>query len=54
MTCWLLLVPAPWARCMVQVAALKTPKKLVVIGMVDERLELAKQYSADVVINPSG
>jgi threonine dehydrogenase-like Zn-dependent dehydrogenase len=39
--------------CMVQVAALKTPKKLVVIDMVDERLELAKQYGADVVINPS-
>ena len=39
--------------CMVQVAALKTPKKLVVIDMVDERLELAKKFGADVVINPS-
>jgi L-iditol 2-dehydrogenase len=39
--------------CMVQVAALKTPKKLVVIDMVDERLELARQFGADVVINPS-
>ena len=39
--------------CMVQVAALKTPKKLVVIDMVDELLELAKKYGADVVINPS-
>ena len=38
--------------CMVQIAALKTPKKLVVIDMVDERLELAKLYGADVVINP--
>lgn len=39
--------------CMVQVARLKTPKKLVVIDMVDERLELARQFGADVVINPS-
>ena len=39
--------------CMVQVAALKTPKKLVVIDMVDERLELARQYGADVTINPA-
>ncbi|ETK15227.1 putative zinc-binding dehydrogenase [Pseudomonas sp. FH4] len=39
--------------CMVQVARLKTPKKLVVIDMVDERLELARQLGADVVINPS-
>lgn len=35
-----------------QVAHLKTPKKLVVIDLVDERLHLAKQYGADVVINP--
>ncbi|MBF7141629.1 MULTISPECIES: alcohol dehydrogenase catalytic domain-containing protein [Pseudomonas] len=38
--------------CMVQVAHLKTPRKLVVIDMVDERLELARQFGADVVINP--
>jgi threonine dehydrogenase-like Zn-dependent dehydrogenase len=34
-----------------QIARLKTPKKLVVIDMVEERLELAKTYGADVVIN---
>lgn len=39
--------------CMVQVAHLKTPRKLVVIDMVDERLELARQFGADVVINPA-
>lgn len=39
--------------CMVQVAHLKTPRKLVVIDLVDERLELARQYGADVVINPA-
>lgn len=38
---------------MTQVAHLKTPKKLVVIDLIDERLELAKQYGADVVINPT-
>ena len=37
---------------MVQVAHLKTPKKLVVIDPVDERLALAKTFGADVVINP--
>ncbi|WP_050476713.1 alcohol dehydrogenase catalytic domain-containing protein [Herbaspirillum rhizosphaerae] len=38
---------------MVQVARLKTPKKLIVIDMVDERLELARIFGADVVINPA-
>lgn len=38
---------------MVQVAKLKTPRKLVVIDMVDERLELARQFGADVVLNPA-
>ncbi len=38
---------------MVQVAHLKTPKKLVVIDPVDERLALAKSFGADVVINPA-
>ena len=37
---------------MVQVAHLKTPKKLIVIDMVDERLALAQRYGADVIINP--
>ncbi|AZZ91745.1 erythritol/L-threitol dehydrogenase [Hahella sp. KA22] len=43
----------PLGLCMIQVARLKTPKKLVVIDMVDERLELAKDFGADVVLNPS-
>jgi L-iditol 2-dehydrogenase len=42
----------PIGLMMVQVAKLKTPKKLVAIDMVPERLELAKRYGADVVINP--
>ena len=42
----------PLGLCMVQVARLKTPKKLIVIDAIDERLELAKKYGADVVINP--
>jgi L-iditol 2-dehydrogenase len=37
---------------MTQVAHLKTPKKLVVIDLVDERLELAREYGADITINP--
>ncbi|WP_245555246.1 alcohol dehydrogenase catalytic domain-containing protein [Hahella ganghwensis] len=43
----------PLGLCMVQVAKLKTPRKIVVIDMVDERLELAKAFGADVVLNPS-
>ena len=42
----------PIGLMMVQVARLKTPKKLVVIDMVPERLELARRFGADVVINP--
>jgi threonine dehydrogenase-like Zn-dependent dehydrogenase len=42
----------PLGLMMTQVARLKTPKKLVVIDMLDERLDLAKQYGADVTINP--
>lgn len=42
----------PLGLCMVQIARLKTPKKLVVIDAIDERLELAKSYGADIVINP--
>ena len=43
----------PLGLFMVQVAHLKTPKKLVVIDPVEERLELAKTYGADIVINPA-
>jgi L-iditol 2-dehydrogenase len=42
----------PIGLMMVQVARLKTPKKLIVIDMVPERLELAKKFGADIVINP--
>ena len=42
----------PLGLMMVQVARLKTPKKLVVIDLLEERLELARQYGADVTINP--
>src|SRR3954469_6632845 len=42
----------PIGLMMVQVAHLKTPRKLVVIDMVPERLELASRFGADVVINP--
>ena len=37
---------------MVQVAHLKTPKKLIVIDLSDQRLQLAREYGADIVINP--
>ena len=42
----------PLGLMMTQIAALKTPKKLVVIDLVPERLALAKQFGADVVIDP--
>ena len=42
----------PIGLMMVQVAALKSPRTLVVIDMVPERLALARQFGADVVINP--
>ncbi len=38
---------------MVQVARLKTPRKLIVIDMVDERLALAREFGADMVLNPA-
>lgn len=38
---------------MVGAIRLKNPKTLVVLDMKDERLELAKKFGADVVINPS-
>ncbi|MGS0740230.1 zinc-binding dehydrogenase [Glaciimonas sp. GG7] len=43
----------PLGLMMVQIAHLKTPKKLVVIDLVPERLALAKEYGADVVIDPT-
>jgi L-iditol 2-dehydrogenase len=43
----------PIGLFMVQIAHLKTPKKLIVLDMKNERLELAKKYGADIVINPS-
>jgi erythritol/L-threitol dehydrogenase len=42
----------PIGLMMVQVAKLKTPRKLVVIDLVPQRLELSTRYGADVVINP--
>ena len=42
----------PLGLMMVQVAKLKTPKKLIVVDMSDARLELAKSYGADLTINP--
>jgi erythritol/L-threitol dehydrogenase len=42
----------PIGLMMVQVAHLKTPRKLVVIDLAPERLALATRYGADVVINP--
>lgn len=43
----------PIGLMMVQVARLKTPRKLVVIDMVRQRRDLALRYGADVVIDPS-
>lgn len=42
----------PIGLMMVQVAKLKTPRKLVVVDLVPERRELARRYGADVVIDP--
>jgi erythritol/L-threitol dehydrogenase len=39
--------------CMIQLIALKTPKKLVVIDLNDKKLEMAKNLGADITINPS-
>ena len=38
---------------MVTYAKLRHPKKLIVLDMVDERLEKAKEFGADIVWNPS-
>jgi erythritol/L-threitol dehydrogenase len=42
----------PLGLMMTQVARLKTPRKLVVIDLVEERLALAREYGADLTINP--
>jgi L-iditol 2-dehydrogenase len=43
----------PLGLGMVQLAKLKTPKKLVVIDLVPQRLALARAFGADVTINPA-
>jgi L-iditol 2-dehydrogenase len=43
----------PLGLGMVQVARLKTPKKLVVIDLVPQRLALATAFGADLTIDPS-
>lgn len=43
----------PLGLMMVQVAACKTPKKLIVIDPAEVRLELAKTFGADLVLNPT-
>lgn len=43
----------PIGLMMVQVARLKTPKKIIVIDMVPERLALARGFGADITINPA-
>lgn len=43
----------PLGLMMVQAARLKTPKKLIVVDPSQNRLDLAKSYGADVVLNPA-
>jgi len=43
----------PLGMGMIQTVALKNPKKFIVLDMDDSRLELARKYGADLVINPS-
>ncbi|GAA0179744.1 erythritol/L-threitol dehydrogenase [Clostridium sediminicola] len=38
--------------CMVQLIKLKTPKKLIVLDLDNERLATAKKFGADLVLNP--
>lgn len=38
---------------MVSAARLRNPKKLIVLDMKDDRLELAKKFGADIVLNPA-
>ncbi|MDC0612041.1 alcohol dehydrogenase catalytic domain-containing protein [Vibrio sp.] len=42
----------PLGLGMIQAAKLKTPRLLIVIDALDERLELSKTYGADLTINP--
>ncbi len=42
----------PIGLMMVQVAKLKTPRKLVVVDLVPERRALARRYGADVTLDP--
>ena len=43
----------PIGLMMVQVARLRTPRKLIVIDMVQERRDLALKFGADLVIDPA-
>lgn len=38
---------------MITYAKMKNPKKLIVLDMIDGRLEKAKEFGADIVMNPS-
>ena len=42
----------PIGLCKLQLAKLKNPKLLIALDMKDNRLELAKELGADIVINP--
>ena len=41
-----------WGLGMIGAAKLKNPKKLVVLDTKNDRLEMAKKFGADIVINP--
>ncbi|MDP8161649.1 alcohol dehydrogenase catalytic domain-containing protein [Pasteurella skyensis] len=43
----------PLGLCMAQLVPLLTPKKFIVIDMDNERLKLAKQFGADLTLNPA-
>ncbi|MFW6237624.1 MAG: alcohol dehydrogenase catalytic domain-containing protein [Halanaerobiales bacterium] len=38
--------------CMLQIIKLKTPKKLIVLDVIESRLELARKLGADLCLNP--
>ena len=38
---------------MVNYARLRNPKTLVAVDMIDSRLEIAKKFGADIILNPS-
>lgn len=42
----------PLGLCMAQVIPLKTPKKFIVIDMDDDRLATAREYGAELTLNP--